>query len=300
MRFRVFFIVLAVLMMIHVFSVSSCQLDASPLNYEGNNCLNYDGFDDYTSAGDFQVFKPSSTLTIETWLKPRYAIRVGSHSEYGHEWGEVVSCNHAGGNGYWLEFNYGEGLLYFGFTRNGAGSYSYRSNRNQWSNISWSHLTVTYNSSLPKNNVKILVNGRVDAEYNETRAIIYDDGPLQFGKLSNWAWGGSIDEIRLWNISRSQNQIKKSMNRTLILTETSDPSLVGYWRFDEGSGNISQDHSIYGHEATIFGSEWVLGAPIIPEFSSVFVGLTTMALSMITILVEVRYRRRKRTSTCND
>ena len=41
------------------------------------------------------------------------------------------------------------------------------------------------------------------------------------------------------------------------LIEAADPSLVGWWKLDESSGNIAHDSSNYGHDGTIFGDpEW--------------------------------------------
>jgi len=50
---------------------------------------------------------------------------------------------------------------------------------------------------------------------------------------------------------------------TLILTSigvAADPSLVGWWTFDEGSGTVAHDASGRGHDGTLRGGpEWVIG-----------------------------------------
>ncbi len=38
-----------------------------------------------------------------------------------------------------------------------------------------------------------------------------------------------------------------------------EKGLVGYWKFDEGEGNISKDSSGMGNDGTIYGAEWVKG-----------------------------------------
>jgi hypothetical protein len=40
---------------------------------------------------------------------------------------------------------------------------------------------------------------------------------------------GSIDEVRIWNVARSGDQIREYMHRSLTGAE---PGLVGYWKFD--------------------------------------------------------------------
>src|SRR5208337_5675022 len=40
---------------------------------------------------------------------------------------------------------------------------------------------------------------------------------------------------------------------------TPHPGLVGWWRFDEGSGTIAGDSSGNGNNGTIYGATWVTG-----------------------------------------
>jgi hypothetical protein len=61
--------------------------------------------------------------------------------------------------------------------------------------------------------------------------------------------------------------IQSDWNRTLNSTEMANPDLVGYWRFDEGSGLTSHDYSIYHDDASLASApntpQWVSpGAPI--------------------------------------
>jgi hypothetical protein len=37
------------------------------------------------------------------------------------------------------------------------------------------------------------------------------------------------------------------------------PGLVGWWRFDEGTGNVAKDSSEYGNDGAIYGATWVDG-----------------------------------------
>jgi len=51
--------------------------------------------------------------------------------------------------------------------------------------------------------------------------------------FSNQYFRGLIDEVRVWNVGRTQSEIKATMNTVL---SGGEPGLVYYWRFDEGMG----------------------------------------------------------------
>ena len=60
-------------------------------------------------------------------------------------------------------------------------------------------------------------------------------------------FNGAIDEFRMWNIVRTAADITSTMNKTLTGTEA---GLVGYWKFDEGSGTTAADSTMTtGHMA---------------------------------------------------
>ena len=67
-------------------------------------------------------------------------------------------------------------------------------------------------------------------------------GAAVLGHHTSEHFKGSIDEVRIWNIARSEDQIKEDMNRSLKGTE---PGLVGYWNFDEDRGDIIENRALY-------------------------------------------------------
>ena len=66
-------------------------------------------------------------------------------------------------------------------------------------------------------------------------------------------FNGKIDEVRIWNVARSQSQIQSTMNTILSQEYYSSPDsgLVGYWRLDDGTGQTAADLSYYGNDATL-------------------------------------------------
>ncbi|MBU5575077.1 MAG: LamG domain-containing protein [Candidatus Aenigmarchaeota archaeon] len=90
-------------------------------------------------------------------------------------------------------------------------------------------------------------------------AIYVDEKPVNFTNSSKIVNPGEIYTFFVYDF------IDYSYPRTLKITipgvvqtkqvgkENSDPSLVGYWKFDEGSGTIAYDSSIYGNDGILVG-----------------------------------------------
>ena len=78
--------------------------------------------------------------------------------------------------------------------------------------------------------------------------------PLQVGNLLNsnhdprGVFNGTIDEVRIWDTARSQADIRANMNQSLAGNET---GLIGYWRFDEGSGTVVHDLTSNHNDGTL-------------------------------------------------
>jgi hypothetical protein len=100
----------------------------------------------------------------------------------------------------------------------------------------WSHIAVTYSSG----QVCFYINGVLDncvvTDLTSLAAIPTD---LNIGRRlmhDEFYFVGLIDEIRMWNYARNETELTDSYNHSLLGTES---GLVGYWRFNEGSGDVS-------------------------------------------------------------
>lgn len=73
--------------------------------------------------------------------------------------------------------------------------------------------------------------------------------PLSIGSRSTSEFfNGVIDEVRIWNVARTQQQISEWSHGLL---KGNEPGLVAYWRFDEKSGAMSPDITGHGHGASL-------------------------------------------------
>jgi len=89
-------------------------------------------------------------------------------------------------------------------------------------------------------------------------------------------FNGTIDEVRIWNVARTQQQIQGAINSSLTGAES---GLVGYWRFDDGSGTRTADTSGHNNNGTLVNSPtWVSStAPIGPPPTTFVPGAPNVA-----------------------
>jgi hypothetical protein len=115
------------------------------------------------------------------------------------------------------------------------------------------HIAGTYDGNV----MKLYMNGVLeDVDTIGTVNIQQGAGQLAFsrqGDESTEEYDGMIDEVRLWNIARSADDICTYVNDTLPMSIYSDPEsgLVGYWRMDEGNGITAFDLSNYQAHGTL-------------------------------------------------
>ena len=57
---------------------------------------------------------------------------------------------------------------------------------------------------------------------------------------------GKIAEARVWSVARTPEQIWENMYN--VENPADDPTLLGYWKFNEGTGNTVRDYSMYGND----------------------------------------------------
>jgi hypothetical protein len=108
----------------------------------------------------------------------------------------------------------------------------------------WTHIAVTFDGTTRRH----YINGELILSFPDPGALTASTDQLRIGSDVSFQFTphGSIDEVRLWSVARTINQLRANINVTLSLPQ---PGLVGYWRLDgpnDASGN--------GHHGTISGS----------------------------------------------
>jgi len=108
----------------------------------------------------------------------------------------------------------------------------------------WHHMVATFDG-----NWKLYVDG-VDKTLNSTTGT--PNTPTDYLKIGSdishtAAFTGLIDEVRIWNIARTQTDIQDSMNHQLDGNET---GLTAYYNFDERVGDKVVDITANANDAT--------------------------------------------------
>ncbi|MCZ8189791.1 MAG: hypothetical protein O9326_08620, partial [Microcystis sp. LE19-338.1B] len=121
----------------------------------------------------------------------------------------------------------------------------------------WHHVAHTFGASI--GGEKLYIDGQLvasgtkaqsDFTWQDKILIGYSiDAPVDF-------FQGQIDEIRIWNKTRTQAEIQADMNHQLTGTES---GLIGYWQFSEGTGNTVTDLAGNDNNGTIYGATWTEG-----------------------------------------
>ena len=211
--------------------------------------LEFDGQNDYVvmpklGGGGNPGPTALDHLTMEAWVNfsavnvPMVAIGHGDDYDLGilngHVWARIEA-----GCGNWVEVEGVTGLI------PGA----------------WYHLAVVYD----RVSLRVYVNGTLDGTTPHNLAISYCviEWPVYLGRQDSFDLpgarylGGVLDEARLWDIARTQAQIRENMFRTLTGSEA---GLVGLWDFDEGSGQTLLDKSGTGDNGQLGSSTGTDGA----------------------------------------
>jgi PKD repeat protein len=227
--------------------------------FDGESALQFNGENSYVSCPAAAPLHLTDSMTIEAWIYPE-------------SWGEFTVI----GLGRIVDkesislylinsfppFNMHSLVL---FLSHSDGTISY-SNTPVSSIVlnEWQHVAVTYDGG---NTVNMYINGIEQAVSHPAQpsGTIRDhaEEDLYIGNdvSTENTFDGIIDEIRVWNVVRSDGQIADYMEAYLMGDE---PGLVASWRMNEGSGEAILDQSGYGHDGTVIEAAWIQGVHLNP------------------------------------
>lgn len=228
-------------------STTICQGGSVTLTATGTNGtgsvagrgLRFDGTDDAASIPHGASLNLSVALTMEAWINPvgtgaatqDVVCKSSNSANTGYifprtdtRWDDLAIWLHIGGS--WRVF-----------------STPYTAYKG-----SWHHVAASYDGS----RVKIFIDGAKVLDQAQTGAVATNGNALTLGNQPGYSeyYNGQLDEVRLWNVARSEAQVQADYNKTVLGTQ---PGLVAYYRLDEGSGTTFVDQTANANTGTLGG-----------------------------------------------
>jgi hypothetical protein len=240
---------------------SYCRAYAQPDFVSSGRCLEFDGVDDYVDLGNI-LDDLKLPLTVEAWVyvdgAPAYALPVFDSQDnlplYNGIDFAITSTR--------ITCGYGDGR--------GENSSQFRRAKSQTiASIAnkWTHVAIVVKGPT---DMQLYVNGvDVGGGYDGSSSLPMDsNSPGDVAKIGYWGNNGEVyrfkgrmDEVRVWNIGLTADQLRANMCRKL---KGNEPGLVGNWSFNETSGTTITDQSTFGHNGIVQGNaiRRYSGAPI--------------------------------------
>ncbi|MCD6013653.1 MAG: type sorting protein, partial [Flavipsychrobacter sp.] len=195
---------------------SGCVATATVTVNTPQNGLIFDGTDDRVNLGSPLLSTTDGTLpyTVEMWVKATTTgTRMGLFTQYvspgAERWGIEITTT-----GKLATFNHG---VMTSTATVGDG---------QWHHIAW----VKQSGGA----VQFFIDGIADV--STTDAVAYSNANTMLGNYGSATLlplVGTMDEVRVWNIARTQSQIQNNMNCDVA----AQANLVAYYRFNQGTAS---------------------------------------------------------------
>jgi hypothetical protein len=204
-------------------------------------------------------------FTLEAWIKPSAALPLLSGTNIWNGYGIIYADMNTTTN------DFGASLVNGKFAFGVGNPDTNVQSATLIANGQWTHVAAT--RAMATGVIQVFVNGSPDGMVTTTQKASLNAPPiitLGADVLDKHFFSGLIDEVRLWNVARQPADIVATMHQRLAGNE---PGLVGYFRFDEGTGTTAADGSPTKGNATLGGADggagavpaWVMSdAPICP------------------------------------
>ena len=201
----------------------------SPAN---TGSLQFDGIDDFVTIPAFDALAGAAGVTVEAWVKATANPRSGA-----------IAWQSRGGPSaaFGMERTaLGQGEAKFGF---GSTSCTATGGTTLFRTEEWVHVAATWTG--PTGSPRLYINGDFIRQSSCSTAMARVSNDLLVGAalinsdVTNH-FSGLIDEVRVWSVARSREELSENRLRRL---RGDEEGLVGYWTFDEDSGDVVLDQT---------------------------------------------------------
>ena len=221
---------------------------------QDNSSLVFDGVDDSVSFGSEVGNFQNNDFTAEFWINT-------TATDARALIGKREICDH---DSFWnTQIINGKVSLVVDHDRFGSRFYGVSSNT-EVNDGEWHHVAVTRKDAT----LSVFIDGQFDNSFTGSEtANLSNSAPLIVGEHvcagldSREEYQGIIDNIRLWGIARTSEEIEADFDKDLTGNEL---GLIGNWEFDRQTGNIAVDSSENNNDGIIVGANYIDENPLDP------------------------------------
>jgi len=226
-----------------------------------NYSLSFDGVDDYVEIADSDELDGMEQLTVQFWANlSEYSLDASMGTNF------IMKTEHPSDYNSYSFYTAGDEnrLTFRVMTISGSAgadlfNYSDHVNLNEW------HLfTGVYDGQ----NIQLYIDGVLMVEDDLSGTVIQNEYPVTIANINNPAstknYYGKMDALSIWDTALSLSDIQLYLSSS---PEGIEENLIGYWDFNEGSGNVLTDVSGSGNNGVIYGASWSDGVSPLPNIA---------------------------------
>ena len=222
-----------------------------------NHSLSFDGIDDYAEVANSDELAGIAEITVSAWVNP---LDLNSTGVIAAKW----SNPEGPGRAYTFRVD-ASGAIAVNIRTENGGDYAAVFNSDELNVGQWAHVAFTYSSP----DLKLFLNGNeMSSTTTSGGDLIQSTTSLRFGNANGLdeSYEGFIDDVTIWNVPLSGNEIQSLMNQRI---QGDESNLIGYWNFNAGTGTSVSDLSSNNNGGTIVGATWSTDVPPTPGVVSV-------------------------------
>jgi photosystem II stability/assembly factor-like uncharacterized protein len=211
-----------------------------------NNCLHFDGVDDYVKLGNVTALNGAPALTIEMW------VNIQTWSTWNTFFSKFYTADdHNYDRIQFQEWDTQGDLGVIIGTQAGGNTYGYTTTQPIYTG-DWFHLAMVFDGTGAANSdrLKLYINGQqINLTFNGSIPALtpVSNAPILLGAESErpgrlYGFTGKMDEVSIWLTARTAEDIQQNMNTSLVGDES---GLLMYYNFDQGAAGQDNPYVNY-------------------------------------------------------